>query len=136
MTVNHYFQSGSSIGRTSEQNLMEDLIIESIKIHAFENLYIPRQTVISDDILNEDVLNNFKFAYPIEMYLQSVDGFQGEGSLLSKFGIEIRDTANFIVSRRRWDEIVARDGHAQLPTRPAEGDILYFPLTQAFFEIR
>lgn len=136
MAVNHYFQSGIPGGRSSEQNLIEDLIVEALKIYSFELLYIPRQTVISDDILNEDVLNNFKFAYPIEGYLASVDGFQGEGSLLSKFGIEIRDTANFIISRRRWDEIVARDGHVQLTTRPAEGDLLYSTLTNAFFEIR
>lgn len=136
MAVNPYFQSGASIGRSSEQLLMEDLIIESLKIHSYDMYYIPRQTVKVNDILNEDYINNFPFAYQIEMYLANIDGFQGEGSILSKFGIEIRDTANFIVSRRRWDEIVARDGNAQLSARPAEGDILYFPQTQAFFEIR
>lgn len=134
--INPYFQAGLTPGRSSEQELVESLIIECLKIYGFELLYIPRNTVKSNDILNEDVLNNFKHAYPIEAYMSSVDGFQGEGSLLSKFGIEIRDTANFVVSRRRWDEVVARDGETQLPTRPAEGDLIYFPLTQAFLEIR
>jgi hypothetical protein len=136
MPVNSYFQSGLTIGRSSEQLLMEDLMIECLKIYGWDTLYIPRQTVRADDILNEDTLNNFPFAYPIEMYLTSVEGFQGEGSLLSKFGLEIRDTANFVVSRRRWDEVVAKEGRVQLTTRPAEGDLIYFPMTQAFFEIR
>jgi hypothetical protein len=70
------------------------------------------------------------------MYLSNVSGFSGEGDLLSKYGVEIRDTATFIVARRRWDEIVARNGDVQLTERPAEGDVLYFPLTKSFFEIR
>jgi hypothetical protein len=70
------------------------------------------------------------------MYLANVDGFNGEGDLLSKFGVEIRDTASFIVSKRRWEDVVAKSGHAQLTRRPAEGDILYFPLTKSYFEIR
>lgn len=115
---------------------MEELIIECLKIYGFDVMYIPRDTVSPDEILNEDVLNKFSFAYPLEMYLSNVDGFNGEGDLLTKFGVEIRDTATFIVSRRRWDEVVARSGTAQLTTRPAEGDILYFPLTKSFFEIR
>ena len=97
---------------------------------------MPRQTVFEDDILKEDVLNKFDTYYPIEMYLSDIQGFQGEGDLLTKFGVEIRDTANFIVSRRRWDQIVGRDGFAQLTNRPAEGDLLYFPLTKSYFEIR
>lgn len=134
--TNHYFQSGIPGGKSSEQTLVEDLIIECLGIYGFEIIYIPRQSIKTNDILNEDVLNNFKYAYTINAYLSDVNGFQGEGSLLSKFGIEIRDTANFIISKRKWDELIARDGETQLTTRPTEGDILYFPLTQAYFEIR
>jgi len=134
--INPYFQGGSSIGRSSEQLMVESIIIECLQIYGHDLLYIPRQSFNPDLILNEDPLNNFKFAYPIEMYLASVEGFQGEGSLLSKFGLEIRDTATFVVSRRRWDEVVAQDGNVELTTRPAEGSIIYFPQTQAFFEIR
>lgn len=115
---------------------MEDLIIECMKIYGFDVYYLPRQTVYEDQILNEDALNNFTRSYPIEMYLSNVMGFQGEGDLLTKFGVELRDTANFIVSRRRWDELIGRSGHVQLSTRPAEGDLLYFPLTKSYFEIR
>lgn len=107
-----------------------------MKIYGFDVYYMPRQQVAEDGILTEDVLNRYDFAYPLEMYLSSVSGFEGEGDLLTKFGVEIRDTATFIVARRRWDEVVARTGNAVLSTRPAEGDILYFPLTKAFFEIR
>ena len=115
---------------------MEDLIIECLKIYGFDTFYIPRQAVNEDDILGEDALNNYTSAYPLEMYMQNVTGFEGDGDLLTKFGVEIRDTATFIVSRRRWDEVIARSGDAVLTTRPAEGDIVYFPLTKAYFEIK
>jgi hypothetical protein len=106
MTINHYFQSGSSIGTNNEH------------------------------ILNEDVLNKYTQAYPLEMYLTDINGFTGEGDLLTKFGVELRDQANFVVSRRRWEQTVARAGSVQLDTRPAEGDLLFFPKTKSFFEIR
>lgn len=136
MAVNHYFQSGLSIGRSSEQLLYEDLIIECLKIYGFDTYYMPRESVFRDNILNEDALNSFNHAYPLEMYLSNVQGFEGEGDLLTKFGVELRDTATFVVSKRRWDQVIARSGNAQLTTRPAEGDLIYFPLTKSFFEIR
>ena len=115
---------------------MEDIIIECLKIYGFDTYYIPRVAVNEDDILGEDVLNKYSSAYPLEMYMQNVTGFEGDGDLLTKFGVEFRDTATFIVARRRWDEVIARSGDAVLTTRPAEGDIVYFPLTKAFFEIK
>ena len=136
MAVNSYFQQGLTPGRGSEQLLIEDLTIECLKIYGFDCFYLPRKTVNLDQILNEDPLNKYEHAYPLEMYLKNIMGFEGEGDLLSKFGVEIRDSATFIVSRRRWDQVVAREGQVQLATRPAEGDIIYFPLTKAFFEIR
>jgi len=136
MATSHYFQSGIPGGRSSEQLLMEDIVIECLKIYGFDAYYIPRASVNEDDILGEDALNKYSSAYPLEMYMQNVTGFEGDGELMSKFGVEIRDTATFIVSRRRWDEVIARSGDAVLTTRPAEGDIIYFPLTKAFFEIK
>lgn len=115
---------------------MEDIIIECLRIYGFDTFYIPRHKVNEDGILGEDALNNYTSAYPLEMYMQNVTGFEGDGDLLTKFGVEIRDTATFIVSRRRWDEVIARSGDAVLTTRPAEGDIVYFPLTKAYFEIK
>ena len=115
---------------------MEDIIIECLKIYGFDTYYIPRQAVNEDMILGEDTLNKYSSAYPLEMYMQNVTGFEGDGDLLTKFGVEIRDTATFVVARRRWDEVIAQSGDAVLTTRPAEGDIVYFPLTKAFFEIK
>ena len=136
MATNFYFQSGIPGGRSSEQLLMEDIVIECLKIYGFDTYYIPRATVNEDKILGEDVLNKYSSAYPLEMYMQNVTGFEGDGDLLTKFGVEFRDTATFVVARRRWDEVIARSGDAVLTTRPAEGDIVYFPLTKAFFEIK
>lgn len=135
-TVNHYFQSGRTIGNRSEQNLYEDLIIETMKIYGFEVFYIPRKPNNKDIIFTEDPLNSYEFAYPIEMYMENIGGFEGEGELLTKFGLEIRDTANFIVSRRRWQTVVGDKGQTVLSNRPAEGDVIYFPLTKSYFEIR
>ena len=136
MATNFYFQSGIPGGRSSEQLLMEDIIIECLRIYGFDTYYIPRAAVNEDKILGEDVLNQYTSAYPLEMYMQNVTGFEGDGDLLTKFGVEFRDTATFVVARRRWDEVIARSGDAVLTTRPAEGDIVYFPLTKAFFEIK
>ena len=136
MATSFYFQSGIPGGRSSEQLLMEDIIIECLKIYGFDTYYIPRASVNEDKILGEDVLNQYTSAYPLEMYMQNVTGFEGDGDLLTKFGVEFRDTATFVVARRRWDEVIARSGDAVLTTRPAEGDIVYFPLTKAFFEIK
>lgn len=135
-TVNPYFHSGVPIGRSSEQNLYEDLIIESLKIYGFEVFYMPRKSFNEDAILGEDPLNKFEHAYPIEMYMENVQGFEGEGDLISRFGVELRDTARFVVSRRRWNEVAGRFGNTILSTRPAEGDLIYFPLTKSMFEIK
>lgn len=97
---------------------------------------MPRTSVNEDVIFTEDTLQRFNNAFPLEMYMSNVTGFEGEGDLLSKFGVEIRDTATFIVSRRRWDDVIAKSGAAELTTRPSEGDILYFPITSSFFEIK
>lgn len=135
-TVNQYFQTGNTIGRYSEQSLYEDLIIESMKIYGWEVYYLPRRPSNYDSILTEDTTSYFDEAYPIEMYMENVQGFEGDGELMTKFGLEIRDTANFIVARRRWKAIVGDDGKSVLPNRPAEGDVIYFPKTHALFEIR
>ncbi len=136
MATNFYFQSGIPGGRSSERELVEGLIIECLKIYGFDVYYLPRSSYNQDDIFTEDPLNKFKDAYPLEMYMSNVDGFQGERDLLTKFGVEIRDTATFVVSKRRWEETVATQGNVQLTTRPSEGDVIYFPLTQAYFEIK
>jgi hypothetical protein len=124
------------MGRSSEQLLMEDLIIECLKIYGFEVYYMPRSEVNRDTIFTEDPLNMYKFAHSMEMYLQNISGFEGDGDLMTRFGVEIRDQATFIVSQRRWEELVGRTGTSVLSTRPAEGDIVFLPLTNSFFEIK
>ena len=138
MATNFYFQSGIPGGRTSEQRLIESLIIESIKIYGFDLYYMPRTEVNVDNIFEDDMLAKFENAIPIEAYLENVDGFGGDGELMSKFGIEIRDTATFVMSRSRWEDTVgvSRSNYLQLPNRPSEGDLLYMPLTKSYFEIK
>lgn len=132
--TNFYFQSGIPMGKRSESLLHEDLIIECLKIYGFDCFYIPRVAVNRDMILNEDPLNKYEDAFPLEAYLENTTGFGGQ-QLLTKFGLEIQDTATFIIARRRWEEAVGRKKVAVLE-RPAEGDLIFFPLTKSFFEIR
>jgi hypothetical protein len=97
--------------------------------------YIPRKLNNYDSIYGADDQSSYQHAYPIEIYIKSIDGFGGDGSFLSKFGLEIKDTGNFIVSRKRWTEVAGSTGNTIL-SRPAEGDLIYFPRSKSFFEIR
>ena len=138
MATNFYFLNGNTSGTTNEQRLLEDLIIESIKIYGHDVYYLPRRTMKQDDVLGEDVLSRFENAYPLEMYLTNVDGWEGDNELFTKFGIQVTHQATFVVSRRRWDDVVGGnpDELLQLPERPAEGDLIYFPKTNSMFEIK
>ena len=137
MATNFYFQSGNTSGTTSEQRLVEDLIIESMKIYGHDVYYLPRTLVKKDMIFGEDVLSQFTQAYPIEMYLANVDGWDGMQEMFTKFGIEVKDKATFVVSKRRWeDEVMRQTDNLQLPMRPAEGDLLYLSRTDSMFEIK
>ena len=124
-----------------EQTLIEDLVIESIKIYGVDAWYIPRTLstlqngvrVVRDDILNEDDLSTFNDAYMVEMYVKSVDGFEGEGDFLSKFGLEIRDSITMTIAKRTYDSEV---GTNESNIRPREGDLIYLPLNNKIFEIQ
>lgn len=120
----------------TEQNLYEDIIIESLKMYGQDVYYLPRDMVLRDDILNEDIESNFDSAYTIEMYIENQEGFEGDGNILSKFGVEIRDQATFIVSRRRWNQLVGIHNNGINSIRPNEGDLIYIPLAKTLFEIR
>lgn len=136
MSTNFYFQSGNTSGTTNEQRLVEDLVIESLKIYGHDVFYLPRQSEDLDGILGEDALAYFDQAYPLEMYLENVQGFEGEGELFTKFGFEFRSSATFVVAKRRWEEGVVQNATVQLPDRPAEGDLLFFSKTKTFFIIK
>lgn len=135
MAVNKFFQSGMNMSNKNEQDLIERMVVESIQIKGFDLYYLPKQTENLNDIMGEDPSSYFDHFHVIEMYLENVNGY-GDGMMLSKFGLELRDTATFTVSRRRWEECTREDTTLQLPNRPVEGDILYFPLTKSFFEIK
>lgn len=120
----------------SEQNLYEDLVIESLKIYGHDIYYMPRHMVSRDMILNEDIESKFDEAYMIEMYLENIDGFDGDGTLFTKFGLQIRDQATFVVSKRQWEKLVGIWNNEIVEGRPNEGDLLYFPITKSFFEIK
>jgi len=120
----------------SEQDLYEDLVTESIKIFGQDVVYLPREQIAEDDLLNE-TWNQYTQAYPIEMWLENVEAFEGDGNLLGKFGLEIRDQANFVVTKRRWENVVgaAAAGISDF-TQPREGDLLYMTMTSRLFEIK
>ena len=135
MTTNFYFNNfPSKLGGgnviTPEQLLVENLVIEALKIYGLDVYYLPRTTRDQVDYLfGEDVLKEYRIAHPIEMYLENVNGFDGDQDFISKFGLEIRDEVTLLVSRLRFRYAV--NGL----TRPLEGDLIYIPMTTSFFEI-
>lgn len=132
MPTNVYFTHGTK----NEHYLVEDLIIESLKIYGNEFMYIPRTLVSKDEILGEDRLSQFTSSFPIEMYFENVDSLGGQGAFIQKFGLMMEQSATLVVARRRWDQMVGRYGQTILPNRPCEGDLIYFPLTKGLFEIK
>jgi len=131
MATNQYFKNKVR----SEQQLYEDLVIEALQMYGQDVYYIPREIVNKDRIFLDDVPSRFSNAYKIEMYIENTDAFEGEGDLFSKFGIELRDQANFVVARKRWTQLIGSK-LTENNFRPREGDIIYLPLSESMFEIR
>jgi len=119
----------------TEQHLYEDIVIEALKLYGQDVFYIPRTQITQDEILNDDY-SRFEGAYEIEMYIANTEGFEGEGDLMSKFGLEIRDQATFVVSKRRFTQMVDIDLNTLREDRPREGDLIYLPLSRSLFEIK
>lgn len=117
---------------STEQDLYENIIIESMKIYGQEVQYIPRTLVNEDTIFGEDAVSRFDRAYQIEMYLENLDNFDGEQEIFTKFGLEIRDRATVHVARKRWNREVGQ--HVEY-NRPREGDLIYLTLSDQIFEI-
>ena len=129
MATNVYFNPFPLNQITSEQLLVEDLLIEALKIYGMDVFYLPRSSGdVVDYIYGEDSNKQYTSAYPIELYLENVTGMDGEQDFISKFGLEIRDEITLLVSRRRFAATVPQ-------SRPNEGDLIYVPLIQNFFEI-
>ena len=136
MALNPYFLQGSP----SEQNLVQDLINEQLKIYGVDVYYIPRRYIAKNTVIREVVESQFDSAYPIEAYVDSYEGYGGQGTLLSKFGIQNIDDLTLIISRERYENYITpliKDvPNIELSTRPKEGDLIYFPLGDRLFEIK
>lgn len=123
-------------GHSGEQNLVQDLVDEQIKLFGSDVYYIPR-IVLQDSTLDEVRYSKYQEQFQIEMLLQNVMGFGDNSEFISKFGLRITDEIIFRVSTRRWDEEVAEHNpNLTLADRPNEGDLLYFPLTKDIYEIK
>lgn len=128
MAINPYFKH-----QRSEQKIIEDLAIETIKIYGQNFIYMPRTLVNEDDLFGEDISSSFTKGIEIEMYISSVDGYDGDGDFLGKFGIEIRDSMKLVVSKKRFGKEITTVSSEILA--PREGDLIYFPMTNCLFEI-
>ena len=131
MATNIYFSQKVK----SEQRLYEDILIESLKMYGQDVYYLPRDIVNKDPVFVDDVPSKFNSSYKIEMYIENTNGFDGEGDLMTKFGVELRDQATFIVARRRWNDTVSRYDNEINSVRPREGDLIYLTLSNTLFEI-
>ena len=131
MPTNVYFD----LGTTSEQRLYENLIIEQLRAFGHDVYYLPRKLVNEDTLFGEDRLSSFNDAYIIEMYLDNVEGFEGQKEMMTRFGLDMQDEATWVVSKRRFEQLISTDQNLIVSSRPNEGDLIYFPLAKKLFEI-
>ena len=134
--LNPYFQQGAK----SEQNLIQDLINEQLKMYGVEVHYLPRKYMTENNIIREVIRSQFDDAYPIEAYVENYDGYGQNPVLLSKFGIQATNELTLIISRERYEDYISplmkNEDNVKLSTRPKEGDLIYFPLGDRLFEIK
>jgi len=129
-TTSFFFNNFSS---ASEQRLLNDLSVEMIRIHGIEAYYMNRTHVNIDYLFMSDPLSKFEHAIPLEMYIKNFSSYQGEGDMLSKFGITMADQITLSVSRTRFTEDI---GSIYDLIRPNEGDLIYIPMTKSLFEVK
>lgn len=130
MAVNPYI---NSYQQQSEQDLFESLAIENIAFNGQDVLYLPRTIVNKDELYGADDVSTYTKAYLIEMYIRSVEGFGGDGTMMTNVGWEIRNTVTFTVARRRFMEEI---GYVENLFRPNEGDLVFFKLNNKCYEIK
>ena len=131
MPTNVYFDTGT----TSEQRLYENLIIEQLRAFGLDVYYLPRKLVKEDTVFGEDTLSSFNDAYIVEMYLDNIEGFEGQKEMMTRFGLDMQDEATWVVSRRRFEQLISTDQNLIVSSRPNEGDLIYFPRAKKLFEI-
>ena len=136
MPLSPYFLQGSS----SEQRLVQDLINEQLKIYGQDIVYLPRKVINKNTIIKEVTASTFDDAYRMEAYLLNYQGFEGNGDILQKFGVQTTDAVTFVISKERYEDFISpfltSDSQIELATRPEEGDLIYFPLDNTMFEIK
>ena len=132
MATNHYFNHYGT--DTPDQKLVENIVIESIKSFGIDVHYMPRTEVNTDSIYGEDRISKFEDARMVEVYIKSIDGFEGDGTFVSNFGLEVRDQITFTIARRRFQELNFETGNRD--KEQLEGDLIFFPLSDSLFEIK
>lgn len=130
MATSVYFRNYDNF---NEQNLIDDLVIESIRLYGIDVSYISGSFNNRDSILNEDDTPIYDEMFEFEVYVKNVDGFEGEGDFLSKFGLEIRDQVTFTVAIRTFERFVTRNDQTRV--RPKENDIIWLPLNRKMYRI-
>ena len=131
MPTSVYFDTGT----TGEQRLYENLIIEQLSVFGQDVYYLPRKLVNEDTLFDEDVSSSFNDAYVIEMYLDNIEGYEGQKEMMTRFGLDMQDEATWVVSKRRFEQLISLDQNLIVSTRPNEGDLIYFAKSKKFFEI-
>ena len=131
MATNVFFRNYDNF---NEQQLIDDLVIESIKMYGVDVLYVKRSIGSRDSVFNEDDTPIYDEVFEFESYVKNVDGFEGEGDFLSKFGLQIRDQVTFSVANRTFERFVTRENNNIV--RPREGDLIFFPLNSKMYEIK
>ena len=124
-----------AIGSAQEQKTIENLIVETIEIYGQDIYYVPRTIVNKDTVFGEDSDTKFESAKAIRAYVNNVEGWEGQGELLSKFGVRIEDKTTFIFSRDKFKEHVDDSTILNVEGRPNEGDLIWFPTTKHLFQI-
>ncbi len=129
MTINPYF---NNYNYANTQNLVEDLVVECIRMYGMDFYYLPRSEQNVGKVFRDPTYNTFESAHLVEMYVKNTSGFGGDGNFLSKFGLEIGNEISLTVARRSFKNTVG--DIVNLP-RPMEGDAVYFPLNKKLFQI-
>jgi|TARA_B100001093_G_scaffold398925_1_gene386319 hypothetical protein len=132
------YSSGSRFranGSAQEQKTIENLIVETIEIYGQDIYYVPRTIVNKDSVFGEDSDTKFESAKAIRAYVNNAEGWEGQGELLSKFGVRIEDKTTFIFSRDKFKEHVDDSTVLNVEGRPNEGDLIWFPVTKHLFQI-
>ena len=136
MALNSFFLQGSQ----GEQNLVQDLINEQLRMYGVEVHYLPRKYITEKTVIREVIQSTFDDAYPIEAYLENYDGYGDQTTILSKFGIQALNEITLTISKERYESYITPllDGQSdiKLATRPKEGDLIYFPFGDRLFEIK